>query len=246
MVFVVEQILNRPAADNSPHCGAGLTPLASYFYKWLHTHSPVSCTAPWSRLVWQKWILVGEACTDTRHTAELNLSPNSTEPESRECLQAQTQGSRSVLVNFILKERERSEVVEISSYTGYKRTKLCLLCGSCAVVLHVALSPHTSNRPVLQPPPVCVMVVMVVVVTPRPGCVSTGLTAAGTLSDLQLSSLPVVKPTSSRSNDSPSLKLHLSWIYVQTDAWQIHRGLSSLNLIPTSTAGLQWNGNVSD
>lgn len=69
----------------------------------------------------------------------------------------------------------------------------------CVFVLHVVLSPQMSNRPVLQSPPVCVMVVMVVVVTPRPGCVSTGFVSAGTSFDLQLSSLPVVKPPTSSS-----------------------------------------------
>lgn len=42
------------------------------------------------------------------------------------------------------------------------------------ILLQVVLSPHTSKSPVLQSPPVCVMVVTVVVVTPRPGWVSTG------------------------------------------------------------------------
>lgn len=53
-------------------------------------------------------------------------------------------------------------------------------------MLHVVLSLQTSNRPVLQSPPVCVMVVMVVVVMPRPGCVSIGSVTAGTSSDLRL------------------------------------------------------------
>lgn len=64
---------------------------------------------------------------------------------------------------------------------------------------HVVLSPQTSNRPVLQSPPVCVMVVMVVVVMPRPGCVSIGSVTAGTSSDLRLPSLPVVEPDTSSS-----------------------------------------------
>lgn len=73
-----------------------------------------------------------------------------------------------------------------------------------------------SNRPVLQSPPVCVMVVTVVVVMPRPGCVTTGSATAGTLLDVRRSSLTVAKPpgSSSRNADaealvpeSPGLKL---------------------------------------
>lgn len=45
------------------------------------------------------------------------------------------------------------------------------------VLLQVLTSSHTSSSPVLQSPPVCVMVVTVVVVTPRPGWVSTGSSA---------------------------------------------------------------------
>lgn len=67
----------------------------------------------------------------------------------------------------------------------------------CVSTLHVVLSLQTSSRPVLQPPPVWVMVVMVVLVMPRPGCITTGSNAAEALFDPQLSSLPVVtRPTS--------------------------------------------------
>lgn len=66
-------------------------------------------------------------------------------------------------------------------------------------MLHVVLSPQTSNRPVLQSPPVCVMVVMVVVVKPRPGCVSTRSVTAGTSFEFQLSSHPVLEPPTSSS-----------------------------------------------
>lgn len=70
---------------------------------------------------------------------------------------------------------------------------------SCVFILHVVMSPQMSNRPVLQSPPVCVMVVKVVVVVPRPGCVSIGSLAAVTSFDLLLSSLPMVKPPTSFS-----------------------------------------------
>lgn len=53
----------------------------------------------------------------------------------------------------------------------------CVQC--CVFLLQVVLSAQTLNRPVLQSPPVCVMVVMVVVVMPRPGCVRTGSDTAG-------------------------------------------------------------------
>lgn len=55
----------------------------------IDTHSPVSCSALWSQLVWQKWIPVVEACTDTPRIGELNSGLNSTAREPREYLRAQ-------------------------------------------------------------------------------------------------------------------------------------------------------------
>lgn len=52
--------------------------------------------------------------------------------------------------------------------------KLLTPCSLKHFLLHVLVSPHTSNSPELQSPPVCVIVVTVVVVSPRPGWVSTG------------------------------------------------------------------------
>lgn len=58
-----------------------------------YTHSLVSCTSPWFQLAWQRWILVRGACTDTRHTGELNSGLNSMAPKPRGYLQSQTQVS---------------------------------------------------------------------------------------------------------------------------------------------------------
>lgn len=93
---------------------------------------------------------------------------------------------------------------------GLNALKLLLLLQKpqqlrCLVHIHVVMSPQTSNRPLLQPPPVCVMVVMVVVVLPRPGCVSTGSVAARALFHVSLSWLAATKPPTSFSSSGALL-----------------------------------------
>lgn len=60
-----------------------------FCFPFTNTHSPGSCTSPWFRLAWRRWILAAEACRHTRRTGEPNSVPSSTAPEPRGRLQAQ-------------------------------------------------------------------------------------------------------------------------------------------------------------
>lgn len=90
---------NSSTQWSSPHtrCPAGTdtwhqaAPVHSSQWLISPSHSPGSCTSPWSRLSWQRWTLVIKASTDIRQSGGLNSGPSSMAPELPGYLWAQEQ-----------------------------------------------------------------------------------------------------------------------------------------------------------